>query len=214
MKRTATVAAVFALIFLGAPSPANAAPAECDILVPLGFVCARVVDGVVLDTAGKVLGTVDPVIERVEVPVPTTVPGPTRTVTAPAPAPRTVTRSAAPATVTESATPSTQTVTATPTPTNTAGQNRNGSGTLEADSGTPTLAEPPPVAPDSVDLLPDTPVAAAATGSVLGLAAGILIGVALLYVVYRRGQLDGEKATLQEFLGHVRGLPQPGRHRA
>lgn len=211
MKRTLTAGAVFALVLLGAPSPANALPEVC----PLGVVCATVdPEGRILNEAGEVIGRT---LETL--PAPVTVTASPSTTTAPAPPARTVTATrtatrTATETATRTAAPTTVTETATETATRTVippGQNGNRSDTLDA--APPNVPVPGPVEA-GIDIIPDDPETAAATGSVFGLFAGILIGLVGLYVAYRRGQIDGEKATLKEFLGMIRGEPQPGRHRA
>lgn len=205
------------------------------ISVPLQ-VCVRV-DGneaitSVVNGAGNVVDTiitpVQTVIERVEVPVPgPTPPAPAPvTVTAPAPAPVTRTVTQAPRTVTKSAIPSTATETATETATTTVtpptvttaptrannptGQEGQRSGTVEA--STPTA--PAPVNP-GVDspVVPDDPEVAAFTGSLLGLFIGLVCAFLLMFIAYRRGQAAGEEKSINDFLGYIRGEPQPGRHR-
>lgn len=226
MKRVFVASAIFGLVLLGSPSPANAA-SDCQ-QGPLGLVCLSVDDnGVVSVTgpAGLNLSVDDPIVREVTVyvdrPGPTTTlpgqtvtlgPAPAATVTRTVPGPTTIapgptTRE----TITETAT-STETATVTNT---TGGQTATPSVTLSEESTTPTLAEPPVEQPGSVDLVPDDPKVAAATGSLFGLFAGIILGIAGLYVAYRRGQIDGEKTTLQEFLGVIRGEPAAltGRHR-
>lgn len=235
MKRVSVMGAVIALVFFGAPSPANAAQ-KCQTGA-LGLVCLNVVDGnaVVTDALGNTLvsAPVPPVVETVtktvtvNVPGPTvTVPGPTQTITVPAPrpsgapAPATVTRTAPAATVTATETVTQEGATLTQAPTTvteTATTTRQSGGapaTLSNKTTTPMLAEPPSEPPARIDLLPDTPVVAAATGSIFGLIVGLLAAFILMFIAYRRGQVAGEEATLREFLGYLRGEPQPGRHRA
>lgn len=229
MKRVLAISAVFALVLFGAPSPASAAQ-ECETSA-LGLVCLDVVNGqaTVSDALGNPLVSlpVPPVVERVTetvtIPGPTiTVPGPTQTITVTpprppqaAPATATVTRTASGSTATVTATQSGATLTAAPTTvTTTQTPGRQSSATSGTLATTTVTAVPPVRPPDKIDLLPDTPTAAAATGSIFGLFVGLAAAFALMFIAYRRGQVAGEEATLKEFLGYIRGEPQPGRHRA
>lgn len=223
MRRVAVASAAFALVFFGVPSPANAASEDCSEQTELlGLVCVSIVDDEAVATLRAVPGGPPLVSARVPAPVQTItetvteyipaspsppirvpVPGPTRTVTATPPAPRTVT---------ETPTPVTSTATVTATPTNTTGGQRTAPSDILGNEAAEVTS--PPVEPGSVDLIPDDPKVAATTFSILGLLAGIALGVIGLFIAYRLGQKDGEKATLKEFLGVIRGEPQPGRHRA
>jgi hypothetical protein len=202
MKRTLAAAAVFGLVILGSPAPAHAdLPEVCALEV----VCVHVdPNGNIIDDAtGAAIGRA---LDSLPAPVITT-----QTTTAPAPAPvtRTTTRTntatrTATATVTEAPVTQTATQTQTVIPTR--------------QSATPsaTLATPTGPVESDIGIIPDDPDKAAATGTLFGLMVGMILGIIGLFVVYRRGQADGEKATLQEFLDDVRGVPQPGspRHRA
>lgn len=144
-----------------------------------------------------------------------TVAGPTQTVTVPGPT-RTVTASASPRTVTATVTASPTTVTETTTQTITpAGQSNARPATVDK---TPATLTTPPAEPGSkVDVVPDTPGAALAQGTLLGIIMGVL---AVLFIVYLRGKKAGEKETLQDSLKIIRGdddtqeIPRVGRHRA
>lgn len=223
-KILAFVAAVlmFGVMFL----PPTARAEDCTSL-DLGPLLSVTVDCQVVNTLGAVVGEVTDVTNGVveivrEVPVP----GPVTTVPAPAPAPVTVTRTPAPATVTRTPAPATvtesseATVTATVTTTTTATPTRatvtvTPSG--QETTGRDTVALPElsgPVDIEGAGPIPDDPEEAAAAGSIFGLILGIILGLVGLFIAYRRGQKDGEKATLAEFLGVIRGEPVGPKHRA
>lgn len=243
MKRVLALAAVIGLVVLWAPSPAKAAPlinceAQDGLLLSGLELCVSVAPGEQAHAYVNLLGgglvadvpinlpIVEPIIERVVETVTVTVPGPavpgpTVTVTPPRPAPATVTRTTTispgadgTATVTTTQTQAPATVTESTSATTTATVTRSGqaastSGTV---STAPTLAGPPEE-PGEVNLLPDTPGAAAATGGLLGLFIGLICAFLLMFIAYRRGQAAGEEKSIQDFLGYLRGTPQPGRHR-
>lgn len=230
MKRFLAIIAIAGLLLLTA-SPAKATPSELGVCEPtpvLGLqLCVRI-DGneaitTVIDGAGdivdSVVAPVQTIVERVEVPV--IVPGPapapatvTRTVTPPratvTQAPETVTVTEEGATITETAPPAS----VTPTPTNgPVGQDRDESDRLD-DESTPTLAVPPSDnEPGPIfDFVPDDPEVAAATFSIVGFIAGIILGIIGLIMAYKRGKTDGEQATMDEFLGTLH--PTGPKHRA
>lgn len=214
--------AVLAITVLGIAILTNSAKAADCADLDLGPLLSVTADCQVLDTLGNVVGQVTGgVVEIVrEIPVP----GPTITVTAPPPAPATVTRTITPPTVTRPGPTQTQiaptTVTQTAPPTTVppatitatitrSGQAASTSGTV---SPTPTLAAPPSGG-GGLNLLPDEPAAAAATGGIFGLIIGLICAFLLMFIAYRRGHAAGEEKSLRDFLGYLRGTPEPGRHR-
>lgn len=241
MKRLSVILAVALLALFAVPGPAKAAPStrdctpvpfqvpegsELDPLIPIPTLCVKVIDGKAVATVTAPDGTrlagaetlplrdiIDAVVGGA-VP-PTSAPAPvapprapatvtqTRVIPGPTPAPKTITETI---TVTEPATPTAE-VTPSATPTNTpTGQDRSRGATVSAEP--PSMEQPEA----GIDLVPDDPETAAATYSILGLLVGILLGILGLYAAYRRGQINGEKDTLREFLGVIRNTAP--RHRA
>lgn len=213
MRRLLAISAVIALGMMLMPTPARAADCASLDLGPLLNVTA---DCQVLDLTGNVVGEVTGGV--VEIVREITIPGPTVTVTAPPPAPATVTRTVTPPTVTragptqtETQAPTTVTQTA-PQATITITRSGQASATSATVVATPTVAAPPADKP-GIDVLPDSPTAAAATGSIFGLLIGLMCAFLLMFIAYRRGQAAGEEKSLRDFLGYLRGTPEPGRHR-
>lgn len=216
MRRLVAVGMVLSLVIL--PTPARAAP-TCD---ETGLTCLEVVDGraVVTGPAGLNLSVPVPT-QVIETPGPTVtvaVPGPTSTVTVTPPA-RTVTITPSPVTVTAAPTTVTETATVTRERVRNATTRQE---TEPSDIVEPTLAAPPVQA--GIDLIPDTPGAAAATFSILGLIVGMALGVLALYLVHRRarqtGRVEGEEEANAEFRDAISDHPTEelsvvhGKHRA
>lgn len=223
MKRVGVVLAVVGLVLFISPSPASAAP--CDGLLCIGgedgLLQAPLVERLVDTLAGTVDRAIDPPPAPSPTPAPQPVPSPAP-VRPQAPAPSSPRPSAPgpqtnatpeptrsiPAPTTSTAPERTATRTNAPT-----GQEGQRSGTVEA--STPTQTTPVNPGVDS-PVVPDDPEVAAFTGSLFGLAIGLVCAFLLMFIAYRRGQAAGEEKSINDFLGYIRGTnpPEPGRHRS
>lgn len=189
MKRVLIALVVMVMLVLFVPGKAQAAPTCQQSL--LGLVCVSVSDGSAVVTGPGI---------NLSVPVPTvTVPGPT--VTLPG---RTVTVTAPGTTVTK-----TQVVNRAG-PTNTVTTTRTQSATLtkgsERTSVVTHTVTASPTTQHHKSILPKTPASAAVAGSLLGALVGIIVALISMFFIYKRGRKEGEKATIKQFLGDVRGI--------
>lgn len=199
MKKILIGLVVVLMLVLFVPGKAQAAPTCQQSL--LGLVCVSVSGGSAVVTGPGI---------NLSVPVPTvTVPGPTvtlpgRTVTVPGP---TVTASGTTITRTQIVNQPGRVGTVTVTKNN----NTTTSATLtqRPSPSTSVVTHTVTASPSSghhKGILPHTPAGAAVAGSLLGVIVGISVALVSMFIIYRRGRKEGEKATVKEFLGDVRGI--------
>lgn len=227
MKRVGALLAVIGLVLVMSPSPAKAAP--CTGLLCLngdgGLVEVPLVERLVDSVTGTVERLVEPAAPPAQPstpsPVPLPAPSPPARPQAPAPqSPRPIVpvpqtnATPAPAPVIPGQPTEPPVETATPS----SSANNSPTGQEAEESGTVEASEPTPPAPvnNGVDspVVPDDPEVAAVTGSLLGLAIGLACAFLLMFIAYRRGQAAGEEKSINDFLGYIRGTPEPGRHRS